>query len=168
MSAATNPTDRVVLERVIAAPRALVWDMWTDPAHFAGWYGPTGATIPVAEFDLRIGGNRRVCMAMETPNGPMQMWFGGQFETIEPPERLSYTEYMCDEHGNAISPETMGMPADHPSATTIVIEFTELGNQTRMTMTHIGIPEGSPGASGWNMAFDKLEQRLAAHRHTNG
>jgi hypothetical protein len=25
-----------------------------------------------------------------------------------------------------------------------------------MVLTHVGIPAGSPGAVGWNMAFDKL------------
>ena len=27
-------------------------------------------------------------------------------------------------------------------------------------MTHLGIPEGSPGAAGWTMAFDKLVVHL--------
>ena len=49
-----------------------------------------------------------------------------------------------------------------------MVELAEHGDHTRMTMTHIGIPEGSPGASGWNMAFDKLERHLANDRHTNG
>jgi hypothetical protein len=30
-----------------------------------------------------------------------------------------------------------------------------------MVMTHRGIPEGSPGAAGWQMAFDKLDAELA-------
>src|SRR5438132_13767917 len=108
MTAAPDPIDRVVIERILVAPRALVWSMWTDPAHFAAWYGPTGATIPVAEFDLRVGGERRVGMAIETPNGSMQMWFGGRFETVEPPARLVYTEYVADGHGEAIAPQTVG------------------------------------------------------------
>ena len=27
--------------------------MWTQPQHFAAWYGPTGATIGPVRFDLR-------------------------------------------------------------------------------------------------------------------
>jgi hypothetical protein len=30
-----------------------------------------------------------------------------------------------------------------------------------MLLTHIGIPEGSPGATGWHMALDKLELKLS-------
>ncbi len=29
-----------------------------------------------------------------------------------------------------------------------------------MVMTHAGIPADSPGAAGWNMAFDKLASAL--------
>ena len=47
--------DSVVIERSFAAPIALVWKMWTDPEHFKAWYGPQGATIPVARFDVRVG-----------------------------------------------------------------------------------------------------------------
>ena len=49
--------------------------MWTDPTHFAGWYGPAGASIPIANMDVRVGGKRLVCMVMETPNGTRRMWF---------------------------------------------------------------------------------------------
>jgi uncharacterized protein YndB with AHSA1/START domain len=158
----TQPSrdDRVVIERVVSATREVVWEMWADPKHFAEWYGPSGATIPVAEFDLRPGGERRVCMAMDTPNGPMRMWFGGHFEEIEPPARLVYTEYVADEHGEPVAAEMAGMPADHPTVTTIIVALEDLGERTRMKVTHVGIPEGSPGAMGWNMALDKLEAAL--------
>jgi hypothetical protein len=32
-----------------------------------------------------------------------------------------------------------------------------------MVMTHAGIPSDSPGAAGWNTAFDKLTAFLATH-----
>jgi activator of Hsp90 ATPase-like protein len=31
--------DAVVIERIVDAPLALVWRMWTDPEHFRAWYG---------------------------------------------------------------------------------------------------------------------------------
>ena len=37
--------DAVVIERLVEAPIAQVWAMWTDPKRFAAWYGPTGATV---------------------------------------------------------------------------------------------------------------------------
>ena len=48
----------LVIESTIQAPTELVWKMWTEPEHFAAWYGPGGATIPVAKMDVRVGGKR--------------------------------------------------------------------------------------------------------------
>ena len=106
--------DAVVIERSFDAPVDLIWQMWTDPEHFAAWYGPDGATIPVAKMDVRVGGTRLVCMEMQTPNGPMQMWFTGEYREVVENERLVYTESMSDENGNVLSPSDMGMPEGHP------------------------------------------------------
>ncbi|NJO35786.1 MAG: SRPBCC domain-containing protein [Rhodospirillales bacterium] len=85
MTDRTQPRDAVVIERTLDAPIALVWQMWTDPVHFAAWYGPTGATIPTARLDVRVGGSRLVCMEMHTPGGVRQMWFTGEYrEVVEP------------------------------------------------------------------------------------
>jgi uncharacterized protein YndB with AHSA1/START domain len=90
----------VVIERSFDAPIGLIWKMWTDPNHFKAWYGPQGATIPVAKMDVRVGGSRLICMEMTTPNGPMRMWFTGEHLEVAEPERLVYTESMSDENGN--------------------------------------------------------------------
>jgi uncharacterized protein YndB with AHSA1/START domain len=91
-----NSQDAVRIERSFDAPVDLIWQMWTDPEHFAAWYGPNGATIPVARMDVRVGGPRLVCMEMQTPNGPMQMWFTGEYREVVENERLVYTESMSD------------------------------------------------------------------------
>lgn len=154
-------TDSVVIERHFDAPVELVWKMWTESEHFAAWYGPMGATIPVAKMNVRVGGSRHICMAMETPNGPMQMWFVGEFLKIVANERLVYTEAMSVEDGNVISPAQMGMPEGHPETTQVIVELEPVDGKTKMTMTHIGVPADSPGASGWGMAFDKLNAYLS-------
>jgi uncharacterized protein YndB with AHSA1/START domain len=153
----------VVIERTLDAPADLVWRMWTEPEHFAAWYGPAGATIPVATMDVRVGGTRLVCMQMETPNGTMQMWFTGEYREVVDNKRLVYTESMSDENGNLLPPSEMGMPTGHPTTTEILVELDDLGGRTRMTMTHVGVPEGSPGAAGWLMALDKLAAHVAEH-----
>lgn len=154
-------TQSVVIERTLEAPASLVWRMWTEAEHFSAWYGPTGATVPVARMDVRVGGDRHFCMEMETPNGPHQMWFVGQYREVVDGERLVYTESMSDAEGNVVSPAEMGMPGDHPAVTEVTVELEDLGDRTRMVMTHAGIPADSPGAMGWNMALDKLGEHLA-------
>jgi uncharacterized protein YndB with AHSA1/START domain len=153
----------VRIERSFDAPVGLLWQMWTDPTHFAAWYGPVGATIPVAKMDVRVGGTRLVAMEMQTPNGAMQMWFTGEYREVVENERLVYTESMFDEHGNVLAPSDMGMPEGHPTTTEVHVELEDLGGRTRMVMTHAGIPSDSPGATGWTMAFDKLAAHIEGH-----
>jgi len=154
-------TQSVTLERVLDAPIDLVWQMWTEAEHFAAWYGPMGATVPVIEMDVTVGGARHFCIEMQTPDGQSRMWFVGEYRAIEKPNRLVYTESMSDPDGNRVSPEAMGMPGGHPELTEVTVELTDLDGRTRMVMTHAGIPADSPGAMGWNMALDKLEAHLA-------
>ena len=156
--------DAVVIERQFDAPVDVVWRMWTDPEHFKAWYGPAGVMIPVAKMDVRVGGARLVCMEMQSPGGPMQMWFTGEFREVAENERLVYTESMCDADGHVLSPSDIGMPEGHPTTTEVRVELAEVGGRTRMVLTHVGVAAGSPGAAGWLMAFDKL----AAHAEARG
>src|SRR5882757_3750055 len=155
--------DAVVIERSFDAPVGLIWQMWTDPHHFKAWYGPNGATVPVARMDVRVGGTRLVCMEVQTPNGPMQMWFTGEYREVVENERLVYTESMSDENGNVMTASDMNMPEDHPTTTEVRVDLEDVGGRTKMVMTHAGIPSDSPGAAGWTMALDKLAAHVRAH-----
>lgn len=156
MNSSNESAVPVVIERSFKAPIDLIWKMWSDPEHFKAWYGPQGATIPVAEFDVRVGGRRFVGMEVNTPNGAMQMWFTGEHLTVDEPNQLAYSESMSDENGTVQSPSSMGMPEGHPTTTEVRVDLSVTGDLTKMVMTHMGIPAGSPGEMGWRMAFDKL------------
>ncbi len=146
----TDTTDAVRIERDYAAPIDLVWRMWTEAEHFAAWYGPTGASIPVCEMDVEVGGRRFVEMAMTTPDGnEMRMHFVGEFVEISPTTRLVYTEAMADADGAPQSPPTE-----------VTVELRADGDRTHVTLVHAGVPAGSPGEMGWNMALDKLADHL--------
>lgn len=148
----------VVIERTLDAPIEVVWRMWTEGEQFKKWYGPNGMSVPVAEMDLSVGGKRKICMEMQTPDRLMQMWFVGVYKEIAAPTRLVYTESMSDAEGNIIPPQSMGMPEGHPDVTEVVVELSESDGKTQMRMTHKGVPAGSAGAGGWNQAFDKLAE----------
>jgi uncharacterized protein YndB with AHSA1/START domain len=154
--------DAVVIERIFDAPQELVWRMWTEPEHFKAWYGPNGATVPEASMDVRVGGRRLVSMEVQSPSGPMKMWFTGVYREVVENERLVYTESMADENGAVLSPSDLGMPEGHPDTTEIRVELEAVGGRTRMVMTHAGIPEASPGAAGWKMALEKLASLIEA------
>lgn len=154
-------TKDVQIERTFDAPIDLIWAMWTEAEHFANWYGPIGANIPTADMDVQVGGRRRIAMAMDTPHGPMHMFFVGEYLEVDPKTRLVYTESMADADGNAMTAEQMGMPAGTPTKTSIIVELEDLGARTRMILSHIGVPADSPGAQGWAMAIEKMEARVA-------
>src|SRR6185312_5638817 len=42
---------QLVISREFNAPRELVFKVWTDPKHFAKWWGPKGANINITRFD---------------------------------------------------------------------------------------------------------------------
>ena len=109
--------DGVRIERTFPAAPSLIWTLWTQPEHFASWYGPEGSTVPVARMDVRVGGNRLLCMEVQTPQGPRRMWFTGTYLEVVENQLLVYSDAMADEHGNVLAPEEMGMPAGHPAIT---------------------------------------------------
>jgi uncharacterized protein YndB with AHSA1/START domain len=152
-----------MIERTFDAPPDVIWAMWSDPEHFAAWYGPDGSSISVVAMDVRVGGTRLVRMEVTTPDGRMQMWFTGQYLAVVENEHLVYTDAMSDEHGNVLSPEQSGMPDGHPMTTEVHVELAPASHGTRMKVTHVGIPADSPGAAGWAMALDKLSAHLDKH-----
>lgn len=46
----------MVLERVIRAPRQLVWGAWMNPETLPQWWGPEGFSCRTKRIDLRAGG----------------------------------------------------------------------------------------------------------------
>ncbi len=158
----TDQPSWVKIQRTFDAPITQVWEMWTDPALFKQWYGPMGMTVPVAEMDVVVGGTRKVCMEMTSPDRTMSMWFIGVYKEVSSPSRLVYTESMCDEDGTIIPPEAMGMPEGAPDITEVIVELSEADGKTTMTMVHVGVPAGTAGEGGWNQAIDKLAAFIAA------
>ena len=152
----TNNAEWARIERDFGAAIDVIWSMWTDPENFKKWYGPKGFSIPVAEMDVTVGGTRKISMEMKTPERHMQMWFTGTYKEVTPKTRLVYSESMCDPEGNVMSPSSMGMPEGTPDSTDVVVELEDLGGKTRMVMTHVGVPAGSPGEGGWAQAIEKL------------
>jgi uncharacterized protein YndB with AHSA1/START domain len=44
------------IDRLIRAPRKVVWDAWTDPDKLAQWWVPAPARCRVERLDVRGGG----------------------------------------------------------------------------------------------------------------
>lgn len=119
------PADRpvILLDRLIDAPRALVWRMYSDPAHLVAFWGPHGSTTTISAFDFRVGGAWR--MVIRFPGGydvPMD----SVFEEIVEPERMVFRDL----------PEAWDGAAPLPHANMVVaMGFAEEGARTRLTVT---------------------------------
>jgi uncharacterized protein YndB with AHSA1/START domain len=87
----TTPADReIVMTRVFAAPRDLVFAACTKPELLKRWLlGPPGWTLPVCEIDLKVGGALR--FVWRGPDGT-EMGMSGVYREVAPPERLAHTE----------------------------------------------------------------------------
>jgi uncharacterized protein YndB with AHSA1/START domain len=148
MFMAAGPDELILhLERVMPAPRPLVFRMYTERDQLARWWGPRGFTAPRIELDLRVGGSYRI--AMQPPDGD-RFFLSGEFRHVDPPARLAYT--------------FRWKPPDPDDLETIVaISFGDLGNSTEL------IVEQGPFATearralheqGWTESFDRLHEVL--------
>ena len=74
MTATRDTADReLIVTRDLDAPRALVFDAWTDVKHLANWWGPNGFTTTTRAIDVRPGGTWRSSLlsriaVMQRPN----------------------------------------------------------------------------------------------------
>ncbi len=82
--------------RSCAAPRDLVFRVWTESKHLAHWWGPKGFTNPRCEFSARAGGPIRIDMT--SPDGTVYP-MGGTVLEVTPPERLAFTSVAMDHQG---------------------------------------------------------------------
>lgn len=91
----TTPSEReVVVTRVVAAPRGMVFDAHTTPELVQRWLlGPPGWAMPVCEIDLRVGGKYR--FVWQGPGGE-KLAMGGEYREIVKPERIVSTEHFDD------------------------------------------------------------------------
>ena len=42
-------------ERILNAPRELVWKVWTEPEHIKNWWGPNGFTNTIHKMEVKPG-----------------------------------------------------------------------------------------------------------------
>lgn len=140
----------VEIVRVFGAPRALVWQAWTDPTMLGQWFGPRGFTSSVPELDLRVGGALRV--VMHGPDGndyPMK----GVFREVVAPERLVFSNIAIDNAGNhLLEGETSVTMIEQGGKTTLTMKSHMVGLVPIAKQMLAGMQ------AGWTQSIDKLEE----------
>jgi uncharacterized protein YndB with AHSA1/START domain len=110
--------------REFEAPRALVYQCYTEPKHMVHFWGPHGGTVPVCAIDLRVGGVWRVVMRF--PDGT-EYGYSSVYNEIVPPERIAYRDAPDD--------WKFGLDGLPPAELVSSIELEDLGARTRVTVT---------------------------------
>jgi uncharacterized protein YndB with AHSA1/START domain/ketosteroid isomerase-like protein len=158
LHAGLRPQLEVVVTRTFDAPAELVFRMWTEPEHFARWWGPKGFTNPVCELDARPGG--AILVHMRAPNGSVYP-MTGTFREIVPCERLVFTSIAEDGEGNAALDEITTVP------------FAAEGSKTRVTVRSkaVGLAPAALGMlagmeKGWSQSMDRLATSVVAKAAT--
>lgn len=107
----------LVLERVFAAPRELVFKAFSEAEHLKHWWGPRGWELTVCNIDFRPGGIWHYCMkCMDKNQGDFfgfESWGKAVYENIVQDEKIVYVDYFSDAEGNVQD----GMPATLSSTT---------------------------------------------------
>lgn len=152
-SADTKMERELTLTRVFAAPRALVFKVWTDPRHVAQWWGPKDFTNPVCEIDARVGGSLRIVM-----RGPdaAQYPMIGTFREVVAPERLVFTNIAVDVHGrHLLEGLTTVTFAEHAGGTRLTVHTRAVGLVDYAARMLEGME------AGWTQMIERLEAYVA-------
>ena len=152
MTLATLP--KLVLKRTIAAPRAVVWNAWTDPAALARWWGPKGFANLVCEFDARPGGAIRIDMM--GPDGAIYP-MDGRVEEASPPARLVFVAGALGPDGKRLFDvlNTLELEEDG-GGTRLILDV-------RVTAIHDPVAAGHLAGmeEGWTTSLERLAESCA-------
>jgi uncharacterized protein YndB with AHSA1/START domain len=144
----------LTISRMFEVPAHILFLACSKPEHMRDWFGPPGYPLTMCEMDFRVGGKYR--FAMTGPDGVQMPPFGGEYLSIEPNRKISYTNRF-----------------EQPGAPTMVvtITFTEQAGKTRLdlhtlfeTVAMKNEHTGRGYVIGVNAGLDQLEaltQRLA-------
>jgi uncharacterized protein YndB with AHSA1/START domain len=147
-----NPDLDLSLERVIRAPRAAVWEAWTDPARLAQWWLPEPTRCRVERLEVVAGG--AFVTSMSDNGVEFAPHLDACFLTIDEGERLVFTNAV-DSHWRPAAPEPVPMTAE------IIMRDHSDGTDYRLIVRH-----GDPAArarherlgffAGWGTVTEQL------------
>ena len=147
MNANGSPARGLQIKRLIRAPIARVFAAWTTPADVARWIGPGPWHVPIAEIDLRPGGEYRFQMVHEGH----QVDVFGAYREVQAPSRLVYTW------------NTRGALLKDSGETVVTVVFVEVDGATEVQLTQEKFNDARTCADhrdGWKICLTNLKQFL--------
>jgi len=139
----------LVLERLLAAPIATVFDFVTRQENLLEWWGPEGMTIPEGDLDFTRPGPW--FSVMQNAEGAT-FKVSGEVTTVSPHDRVAFTWAWHDETGQR------GRDSQ------VIIDLTEVGkDSTRLVLTHNDLADEESARNhdmGWTSSLKKLERKF--------
>src|ERR1700722_5648480 len=150
----TTTHPQLVLTHIVNAPRERVYQAFTDPDHFAQWWGPFGNALPRDEvvFDVRPGGY--LSWTETFPEDP----------SIGTRGRVDLTEVIDGELLDGVMRIMGQLPQGYePFETRMRVEFfDETDGRNRLEIRQwLREDYVAPSENGWGEALSKLDDLLA-------
>ena len=146
----TTPTDREIrIERVFNAPRARVWQAFTDPKLVAQWWG-RGNKLVIERMEVERGGHWRY--VEHSPDGPQG--FEGRYREVTPPQRLVQT-FEWDGMPGYVMIETVNFEDLGDGRTRVVTTVLAHTTEEREGLLNSGMEQGM------NQSYAALDKLLA-------
>jgi uncharacterized protein YndB with AHSA1/START domain len=136
--------NRMQITRIFNAPRERVFEAWKLPELMERWSGCKETTKVEFTVDFRVGGTFTQKMEIE---GAGKHGITGVYDEIIEPEKIAY-------HVNF-----------GPATARVVVEFFDLGHQTKLVLTQDGFPDSNIVkivSQGTMESLEKLDQLLLA------
>ena len=150
-----NPDLDLTLQRVIRAPRAVVWRAWTEPSQLEQWWVPAPAVARVDRLEPQPGG------AFVTRISNDGVEFGphidAAFLVVDDRERLVFTNAV-DSRWRPTRPDPIAMVAeivlrDHPDGTDYRVVVRHGDPAARARHEELGFFDGWGAVTGQLAAF---------------
>lgn len=166
MPATSTTADReIITERLINAPRELVFAAWTDPEQVAKWWGPNGFTNTIHEMDVRPGGHWR--SVMHGPDGTDYENHSIFVEVVRP-ERIVFDHVSTPRFRNTIT------FADEGGKTRLIMRgLFEDAHAYQMAVKTFGAVEGGKQTLGRLASFvetghaEPVERKIVLFMHVS-
>ncbi|PRX44532.1 uncharacterized protein YndB with AHSA1/START domain [Prauserella shujinwangii] len=147
-----NPDLDLSIERVIAAPRKVVWDAWTDPGSLAQWWLPAPTVCRVDRLEVRPGG--AFVTRMSEDGAAFVPHLDACFLRVDEFERLVFTNTV-DSGWRPANPDPVAMTAeitmsDHADGTDYRIVVRHGDPAARNRHAELGFTDG------WGTVADQL------------
>lgn len=141
---------QIEMQRILNAPRELVYRAMTDPDLVPRWWGLRASTTIVDKLDVRVGGEWRF---IQREASGVEYGFHGTYLELDPPARIVQTFEFEPMPGHVVT-DSMTLTAVE-GGTEVRIRSTFMSKEDRDGMLQSGMEFGA------NESYDQLEELLA-------